>query len=59
MFALTAMHGHPFDAKHTFKVNLFTDVERFADLDETYVEPKLEEYKAKVQMSFACICTHY
>ncbi|KII93546.1 hypothetical protein PLICRDRAFT_121832 [Plicaturopsis crispa FD-325 SS-3] len=46
-FALAAMDGHPFDAKHTFKVNRFTDIERFAELDETYVEPKSEEYKPR------------
>jgi translation initiation factor 3 subunit B len=42
--ALATIHGHPFDAKHTFKVNRFTDVEKYAELDETYVEPELEEY---------------
>lgn len=42
------MDGFPFDARHTFKVNRFTDIERFADLDETYVEPKIEEYKPRV-----------
>jgi hypothetical protein len=45
--ALAALHNHPFDAKHTFKINHFTDIERFADLDETYVEPELEEYSAR------------
>ncbi|KAJ7783901.1 eukaryotic translation initiation factor eIF2A-domain-containing protein [Mycena maculata] len=42
--ALAAMHNHPFDAKHQFKVNRFTDIERYEKLDETYVEPELEEY---------------
>lgn len=46
--ALAALHNHPFDTKHTFKVNRFTDIERFASLDETYVEPELEEYTARV-----------
>jgi translation initiation factor 3 subunit B len=41
------MNGHPFDAKHTFLVNRFTDIEKFADLDETYVEPAREEYHSK------------
>jgi translation initiation factor 3 subunit B len=50
------MHGHPFDAKHTFKVNRFTDIERFANLEETYIEPKVEEYTAKVCMSFTSFC---
>ncbi|PCH40766.1 translation initiation factor eIF-3b [Wolfiporia cocos MD-104 SS10] len=47
VFALNAMHGHPFDAKHTFMVNRFTDIERYANLDETYVAPEPEEYKPK------------
>ncbi|KAJ7786430.1 eukaryotic translation initiation factor eIF2A-domain-containing protein [Mycena metata] len=42
--ALAAMHNHPFDAKHQFKVNRFTDIERYANLDETYIEPETEEY---------------
>ncbi|KAJ7631103.1 eukaryotic translation initiation factor eIF2A-domain-containing protein [Roridomyces roridus] len=42
--ALAAMHNHPFDAKHQFKVNRFTDIERYEQLDETYVEPEVEEY---------------
>jgi hypothetical protein len=45
------MNGHPFDAKHTFLVNRFTDIEKFEDLDETYVEPQREEYHAKVRLS--------
>ena len=43
------MNGHPFDARHTFQINRFTDIERFADLDETYVEPEREEYHTKVR----------
>ncbi|KAJ7225418.1 eukaryotic translation initiation factor eIF2A-domain-containing protein [Mycena pura] len=42
--ALAAMHLHPFDAKHTFKVNRFTDIERYEKMDESYVEPEIEEY---------------
>ncbi|KAJ6604757.1 eukaryotic translation initiation factor eIF2A-domain-containing protein [Mycena vulgaris] len=42
--ALVAMHNHPFDAKHQFKVNRFTDIERYEKLDETYIEPETEEY---------------
>ncbi|KAF8642321.1 hypothetical protein AX16_009591 [Volvariella volvacea WC 439] len=42
--AISALHNHPFDAKHTFKVNRFTDIERYANLDETYVEPATEVY---------------
>ncbi|KAH9081789.1 translation initiation factor eIF-3b [Lactarius deliciosus] len=46
-YALNELNGHPFDAKHTFLVNRFTDIEKFADLDETYVEPQREEYLIK------------
>ncbi|EJF62267.1 translation initiation factor eIF-3b [Dichomitus squalens] len=45
--ALAAMNGHPFDARHTFLINRFTDFERYLNLDETYVEPPPEEYKPK------------
>src|SRR5882762_2068966 len=50
-FALTAMDGFPFDARHTFKVNHFTDIERYAQLDETYIEPKAEDYQPRVCLS--------
>ncbi|KAF7339379.1 Eukaryotic translation initiation factor 3 subunit B [Mycena sanguinolenta] len=42
--ALAAMDSHPFDAKHQFKVNKFTDIERYEKMDETYIEPETEEY---------------
>ncbi|KAF8922441.1 eukaryotic translation initiation factor eIF2A-domain-containing protein [Mucidula mucida] len=42
--ALVTMHNHPFDAKHSFKVNKFADIERYANLEETYVPPETEEY---------------
>lgn len=48
--ALNEMNGYPFDATHTFFVNRFTDIEKFADIDETYVEPQPEEYVAKVRL---------
>lgn len=47
--ALTTIHNHPFDAKHTFKANRFTDVERYTEMDEAYVEPKLENFEARVR----------
>jgi hypothetical protein len=53
--ALNEMNGHPFDATHTFFVNRFTDIEKFADVDETYVEPQQEEYVAKVRLSFLLV----
>lgn len=46
------MDGFPFDARHTFKINHFTDIERYAELDETYVEPKAEEYQPRVCLPF-------
>ncbi|KAG1885793.1 translation initiation factor eIF-3b [Suillus subluteus] len=46
-FAANAMNGHPFDTKHTFRINRFTDIERYANIDETYVEPTVEEYRPK------------
>jgi RNA recognition motif-containing protein len=52
-YALNEMNGHPFDAKHTFLVNRFTDVEKFANLDETYVEPQREEYHPKARHHLA------
>lgn len=53
--ALLAMNGHPFDAKHTFFINRLTDFERYLNLDETYVEPPPEEYKAKVRTSASIV----
>lgn len=47
-FALNEMNGHPFDKTHTFRVNRFSDIEKYANLNETYLEPKREEYQSKV-----------
>lgn len=46
--ALSAMHHHPFDAKHQFLVNRFTDVERYSTVGEEYIEPEPEEYTPRV-----------
>ncbi|KAI0796282.1 translation initiation factor eIF-3b [Irpex lacteus] len=46
-YALAAMNGHPFDARHTFYINRFIDVEKYVNLDETWVEPEPEPYKPK------------
>lgn len=51
-YAMAAMNGHPFDAKHTFWVNRFTDVEKYVNMDETWVEPEPEPYKPKVCLSY-------
>ena len=47
-FALSTMNGFQFDSKHQFSINLFTDIEKFATLDESFVEPKAQEYRPKV-----------
>jgi translation initiation factor 3 subunit B len=52
-FALMAMQGYPFDAKHTFAVNLFCDIERFASIEENYAEPQVEEYVPRVRTNIA------
>ncbi|KAI0034279.1 translation initiation factor eIF-3b [Vararia minispora EC-137] len=45
--ALSTMNGHQFDSRHTFVINRFTDIERFANVEEKYVEPEREEYHPK------------
>lgn len=47
------MDGYPFGAKHTFtfRVNWFTDIEHYANMDETYVEPEVEEYKPREDLN--------
>ncbi|KAG6863961.1 hypothetical protein C0993_009756, partial [Termitomyces sp. T159_Od127] len=45
--ALTAVNNHPFDSKHTFKLNRFTDIPGYANMDESYSDPKYEEFKPK------------
>lgn len=57
-FAMNTMHGHPLDAKHIFLVNRFSDIESFINLDETYVEPKAEEYQPKVSSSASLSLSH-
>lgn len=47
--AIATMNEHPFDSKHRFKVNRFTDIEQFANIDETYVEPEAEIYVPRVR----------
>ncbi|KAG8733657.1 Translation initiation factor 3 subunit b [Ceratobasidium sp. 414] len=49
-FALSAMNGFPFDAKHTFLINRFTDIEKFAALDETYVPPAVPPHVPRAHM---------
>ncbi|KAI0291251.1 translation initiation factor eIF-3b [Russula brevipes] len=46
-YALNELNGHPFSTSHTFLLNRFADIEKFANIDETYVEPQREEYHPK------------
>lgn len=50
--ALNAMDGHPFDSKHTFAINYFTDIERYSELDENFAEPEAETYQPKVRQQY-------
>lgn len=43
-----AMNKHPFDARHRFQINLLSDIETFKDMDETYEDPKPEEFTPRV-----------
>jgi hypothetical protein len=47
-FARQAMDGFAFDRAHTFRVNRFTDIENYANMEETYAEPEVEEFKPRV-----------
>jgi hypothetical protein len=46
--AITAVHGTHFDKSHALFANRFTDIEKFASMDEPYTEPEVEPYVAKV-----------
>ena len=48
-YAINAMNEVPFDSKHTFRLNHFLDVEKYTEMDPTYVEPKSEVYKPGVR----------
>jgi translation initiation factor 3 subunit B len=48
-YAINAMNDVPFDSKHTFRLNHFLDVEKYTEMDPTYVEPKSEVYKPSVR----------
>jgi translation initiation factor 3 subunit B len=48
-FALVAMNGHPFDARHQFAVYRFTDIERYESLDDSYVPPTPEVYRPRAR----------
>lgn len=48
-YAINAMNNVPFDSKHTFHLNHFLDVEKYTEMDPTYVEPEPEVYKPGVR----------
>ena len=47
-YAQSVMDGHPFDAKHTFLVNRFSDIDRYSSMNEEYREPEPEPYVPRV-----------
>jgi hypothetical protein len=47
------MQNYPFDAKYTFVLNLFSDIERLASLNESYLEPQVEEYMPRVRTNMS------
>ena len=54
--AIRTMDGYPFDKRHKFAVNRFTDVEKLANLDEKYQEPEEKEYEDRVSGRLVCSC---
>ena len=42
------MQGLALDKEHKLIVNKFTDIEKYANMDETYTEPEIEEFKPRV-----------
>ena len=48
--AIATIHGTHFDKSHSLFANRFTDIEKFASMDETYVEPEVEPYVPKVRV---------
>lgn len=53
-YAINAMNSVPFDSKHTFRLNHFLDVEKYTEMDPTYVEPENEVYKPGVRDRIQC-----
>lgn len=45
--AVKLLDGHPFDKKHRFAVNKFSDIEALADIADEFTEPAAEEYVPK------------
>lgn len=47
-----ALHDYKFDKRHTFRVVLLSDVDKYEQLEETYAEPPKEEWKPRVRSAF-------
>lgn len=45
---MNIVQGSHLDKDHPLVINRFTDIEKFANMDEHYVEPVIEKYKPKV-----------
>jgi translation initiation factor 3 subunit B len=45
---MIGLQGFPFDKKHSLLINKFTDIERYANLQDTYVEPEIEPFAVQV-----------
>ena len=56
IFALNIMNGHHFDARHQFKTNRFSDIERYENIDATYVPPVPETYRPRVSLARGSWC---
>jgi translation initiation factor 3 subunit B len=46
--ARNIMDRHAFDANHRFSINLLSELEDYANMDETFVEPEPQEFVPKV-----------
>jgi translation initiation factor 3 subunit B len=46
--AIKSKDGHALDRLHKLRVNRFTDVEKYANAPDDYVEPEMEPYVEKV-----------
>lgn len=43
--AVKGTDGHKLDKQHIFSVNLFTDIDKYSNIDEHWDPPKPQEYK--------------
>ncbi|KAL9539140.1 hypothetical protein MBANPS3_010444 [Mucor bainieri] len=51
--AVKNLDGHKLSKTVTLSVNKFTDVEKYSDMNEEYVEPQIEPYTAKEHLKSA------